>query len=179
MKILAGFLSLLFILIVVYGLGDVVCSYQNNATASSNTFTAFTSTIWVQTTKTDFQQGLRSQVDIATISGDVLLSRNGNKYRTPGTMTSQVLDTGRAGTKIDLLNWSQILPPSTSITFEIRASDTQFSSNNKVIPWTLLGGTSPVSAGLPKGQYIQWRATLTTSNTSVSPDLQQVEVWYH
>lgn len=179
MKILTCFLSLLFVLIIVYGLGTLVCSYQNNAVVSSNTFGAFTSTTWLQTTQADFKLGSRSQVDISTIPGDVLLSKNGNHYRTPGTMTSQVMDTGRAGTIIDLLVWSRVLPASTSITFEIRASDTKFNSNDKLIPWKSVGGTSPVSAGLPTGRYVQWRATLTATDTSVTPDLQSVEVWYH
>lgn len=99
-------------------------------------------------------------------------------YAAAGTIASQVLDTGIAGAKWDALFWDETLPSNTNITFEVRASDTAFTKDAATPSWTFVGGTSPVTSGLPSGRYLQWRATLTTSDTSKTPTLHEVTVEY-
>lgn len=102
-----------------------------------------------------------------------------NTYAAAGTSASQVLDTGIAGAKWDALFWDETLPANTDITFEVRASDTAFTKDAATPSWTFVGGTSPVTSGLPSGRYLQWRATLTTSDTSKTPTLHEVTVDYY
>lgn len=99
-------------------------------------------------------------------------------YAAAGTIASQVLDTGIAGAKWDALFWDETLPSNTNITFEVRAADTAFTKDAATPSWTFVGGTSPVTSGLPSGRYLQWRATLTTSDTSKTPTLHEVTVEY-
>jgi predicted ribosomally synthesized peptide with SipW-like signal peptide len=100
-------------------------------------------------------------------------------YVSSGTIASQVLDTGVAGAKWDALFWGETLPSNTDITFEVRASNTSFAKNATTPSWTFVGGTSPITSGLPSGRYLQWRATLTTSDTSQTPTLHEVTIDYY
>ena len=100
-------------------------------------------------------------------------------YYTSGTVASQVQDTGIAGAAWDGLFWDETLTSNTDITFEVRASDASFNAGDANPPWNAAGGTSPVVSGLPSGRYMQWRATLTTTNTANTPTLQEVRVYYY
>ena len=102
-----------------------------------------------------------------------------NTYAAACTIASQVLDTGIAGGKWDALFWDETLPSNTDITFEVRASDTVFLKDAATPSWTAVGGTSPVTSGLPSGRHLQWRATLTTSDTSKTPTLHEVTAEYY
>ena len=101
-----------------------------------------------------------------------------NTYVNMATMASQVRDTGTVGAGWDGLFWDETLLPNTNITFEVRASDTLFAADNATLTWTSVGGTSPVISGLPSGRYIQWRATLTTSDITMTPVLLEVRVYH-
>ena len=103
---------------------------------------------------------------------------NSSWYVSSGTIASQVLDTGKAGSRWDALQWNFTYVADTSISFEARASDTAFTKTASTPSWTPVGGTSPVISGLPKGRYMQWRATLLTSSIVKTPDLQEVTVYY-
>jgi hypothetical protein len=179
MKKIACIMSTVAVLVIIYGAGSIQGYFQDTARATSNTFTAYSSTIWTQTTRADFNAGSKTNVNVDTIPGDVILGTNAGHYRLNGNLRSQVFNTGRQGSKIDLLYWDAILPPQTTITFYVRASNTSFTMTAGSPAWINVGTMSPVSAGLPKGQYIQWRANLATSNNAVTPDLKEVQVWYH
>jgi hypothetical protein len=99
-------------------------------------------------------------------------------YPPSGTIASQVLDTGINGDRWDALFWDETLPAGTDITFEVRASDT-LSGGFPDTAWVPVGGTSPVTSGLSSGRYMQWRATLTTSDQSETPVLHEVRVYYY
>ena len=102
-------------------------------------------------------------------------------YVSSGTIASQVLNTGVSGARWDALFWDEILESGTDITFAVRASDSPFAKDtpDATLPWISVGGTSPVTSGLPSGQYMQWQAILTTSDTSKTPTLQEVRVYYY
>jgi len=125
----------------------------------------------VGVTKSDFSQSASTR--------HLALTAVLRYYLSSGTLASQVLDTGIAGAKWDTLFWSETLQSNTDITFEVRASDTQFTKDAATPSWTSVGGTSPVTSGLPSGRYMQWRATLTTSDTSKTPTLNEVKVYYY
>jgi len=100
-------------------------------------------------------------------------------YFSSGTIASQVRNTGVAGARWDALFWDETLESVTNITFHVRASNTSFAQGAASPSWTLVGDTSPVTSGLPSGQYMQWRATLTTSDTSKTPTLHEVRVYHY
>ena len=95
-----------------------------------------------------------------------------------GTLSSQVFDTGNAGSRWDSLFWDTALVAGTNVTFEVRASDTLFTNTDALPAWQQSGWPSPINSGLPSGRYLQWRATLSTSNSSRTPILNEVRVWY-
>jgi len=99
-------------------------------------------------------------------------------YFGSGTVASQVYDTGLDGAGWTELTWSEMLDAGTDITFETRASDTAFGKDDAAPAWIGVGGTSPVTAGLPSGRYKQWRATLTTADPSKTPALHDVTMYY-
>jgi outer membrane protein assembly factor BamB len=94
-----------------------------------------------------------------------------------GTLTSTTYDTGKIDCSFQGLFWNETLAAMTDISFEMRASDTLVSGSPDT-SWIYLGGASPLTTGLPRGQYIQWRATLTTTNVHFTPLLQEVRVYY-
>jgi hypothetical protein len=113
-------------------------------------------------------------------AGGSLAFVGANTYVNVATIASQVRDTGTVGATWDALFWDETLPTdNTDITFEVRASDTLFAANNATLPWISVGGTSPVTSGLPSGQYMQWRATLTTLDIMVTPILKEVRVYHY
>lgn len=97
----------------------------------------------------------------------------------PGTIASQVYNTGQEDASWNQLSWNETLDNNTDITFEVRASDTEFTKDADTPSWTDLGtANSPISSGLPSGRYQQWRAALTTSDTSNTPTLHDVTITY-
>jgi len=99
-------------------------------------------------------------------------------YTSLGSIASQVLDTGADGARWDALFWDETLLGNTDITFKARASNTSFAKDAASPPWIPVGGDSPVISGLPSGRYMQWQATLTTSDPSQTPTLHEVRVYY-
>lgn len=101
------------------------------------------------------------------------------RYVTQGTITSTVFDTGRNAAHFDGVFWASDVPSETGITFAVRASDEFFEIESSSPAWIDIGSNSGVSTGLPTGRYVQWTATLTTSDTATSPVLSEVRVFYH
>ena len=100
-------------------------------------------------------------------------------YFSPGTIASEVLNTRVRETRWDALCWDETLERNTDITFEVRASDIEFRKADAKPPWIAIKDNSPITSGLPPGQYMQWRATLTTSDTSNTPTLHEVRVYHY
>jgi outer membrane protein assembly factor BamB len=100
-------------------------------------------------------------------------------YNPSGTLASPVYDTGNAGARWDIFEWDEISHSGiTDISFEVRTSDSGFTKTDPLPSWSSIGGTSPVRSGLSPGRYLQWRATLLTSDTSKTPVLNEVRLWY-
>ncbi len=112
-------------------------------------------------------------------NGGALAFVGSSTYATSAAIASQVRDTGTVGAGWDGLFWDETLPLNTDITFEVRASDTLFAAGDVTPTWVSVGGTSPVTSGLPSGRYMQWQATLTTSDIMVTPLLNEVRAYYY
>jgi len=112
-------------------------------------------------------------------NGGALAFVAASTYVSPATIASQVRDTGIPGDRWDALIWDETLQLNTDITFEVRASDTLFAAGDALPAWTPAGGTSPVTSSLPLGRYMQWRATLTTLDASVTPLLREVRLYHY
>jgi hypothetical protein len=110
--------------------------------------------------------------------GSLSYSPGSSGYLSIGKLSSAVYDTGNAGTRWDSLSWDTALVAGTIITFEVRASNTLFTKTDTLPAWQQSGWPSPVNSGLPSGRYLQWRATLSTSDTYRTPILNEVRVWY-
>ncbi|MDD1677408.1 MAG: hypothetical protein LUQ40_06715, partial [Methanomicrobiales archaeon] len=166
---------------ITLGFGTTRCGFQASATAAGNTFTSWSSSVWTQTNAGDFGAGSITDVDLATVPGDVVLARSDTvpfPYLASGTLASAVFDSGSEGTSWDGLFWDESVGASTGITLEVRASDTAFLKDDGSPAWTAIGGISPVTTGLPQGRYCQWRATLSTTDPDSSPVLHEVRTWY-
>jgi len=94
-------------------------------------------------------------------------------YHLSGTFTSVTFDTGRAGTRVLQAFWDRTLPAGTEVTIEVRVSNI-LSGGAPAGPWT-----SPSPEDRIEGRYVQWRATLTTTNALVTPALQEVRVYHY
>lgn len=99
-------------------------------------------------------------------------------YAPSGTLASAVFDTTVTGADIDALAFDKTLPAGTAVTFEVRASDTSFAAGAASPTWVAVSGSTPVSP--VTGRYVEWRATLTTSNRlTATPTLSEVRLYYH
>ena len=173
-------LPIALIMVFVAGrVGVTRSSFIDTETSNGNVFQAWYSDLWTQTSEAEFESGIICQVDTTGHIDEVWLAQVESVYYSSGNVTSIVLDTGMAGAVWNVLSWSETLPAGTDITFEVRASNAIFLKDAGDPAWTYAGGVYPVIAGLPIGRYLQWRATLTTSDTSSSPVLHEVRVYYY
>ncbi len=156
---------------VSYG-GSLAFSYPGTifafSGANTNRYWRYNETTGVWSASTNAPGIIREGGALA--NGPMILSRT-------GTITSVTFDTGNADSAIQGLFWTESLATGTDIIFEIRASNT-LAAGVPLAPWTYVGGTSPVTAGLPNGRYIRWTATLSTTNVHLTPTLQEVRVYY-
>jgi hypothetical protein len=96
------------------------------------------------------------------------------EYLSSGTLESQVFDTGIEGATWNAFFWDRTTEDGvTGIEMAVRASGTPFHQGDASPTWT-----DPAD-GLPTGRYMQWRATLTTTDPSATPVLHAVRVYYY
>ena len=106
-------------------------------------------------------------------------------YYSSGSIASMVFDTEVENAQWDSICWEATLPSSATIVFEVRASNTFFTRDSATPGWTsveaeqISNNLYRASADLPSGRYKQWRATLSTSDTSTTPLLHEVKVYYY
>jgi len=65
----------LCLLLLAGAIGQVAGSFTDSETSVGNSFEAWTSTLWLQTTQADFEAGIPSQADTRSSPGDVGLAR--------------------------------------------------------------------------------------------------------
>jgi hypothetical protein len=104
---------------------------------------------------------------------------NPSVYTYAGTLASVVNDSGKPGTKWYNIFWSGTTNPGvTNITFQVRASDISFLPGAAAPSWVTVSWPSPVTTGLPSGEFFQWQAILTTKDPGQSPVLNDVSLCY-
>ncbi|OPX61816.1 MAG: hypothetical protein A4E29_00695 [Methanomassiliicoccales archaeon PtaB.Bin134] len=163
---------LVAVLALSMGMGEVLCTAVDTEVSAGNNFAAWTPSCWRQTAQLDFAAGTGVNVDLATLPGSIILASTGT-----GTYTSAVHDAGTEGAKFDHAFWDRTLPSLTTVTLEIRASDS-LSSGEPDAGWQVLGsGTNASLEGL-EGRYVQWRAILTSDSPGVTPVLEEVRIYY-
>ena len=99
-------------------------------------------------------------------------------YISSGTATSPVYDTGGSSDWHEL-SWSESLPIGTDITLEIRTGLTSTPDATwDNYDWSDTFYDSPDSNPIIQsaGRYIQWKANLSTTNTNVTPVLEEVKI---
>ncbi|MBI0584587.1 MAG: hypothetical protein ISF22_10230 [Methanomassiliicoccus sp.] len=121
----------------------------------------------------------RNDVPAAVTTGGCLVYvpavRTG--YQLSGSFTSSTFDTNVAGAKYIQAFWDRSIPASTALTLEVRSS-ASLSGGAPSGTWQLLGSGSSGTMSALTGRYVQWRATFTTSDPAVTPQLQEVRIYY-
>ena len=98
-------------------------------------------------------------------------------YAADGEVIGPVIDTGAAATSWGELDWQATVPTGTTVELHVRAADAAFTSADNTPSWQSVN-TPPVTTGLPQGRYLQWKATLRTSNTALTSTLAWVSLSY-
>jgi Glycosyl hydrolases family 16 len=97
-------------------------------------------------------------------------------YPTSGTFTSRVFDAGDSRATWRTLSAALDTPPGSGVTFEVRTGSTPTPDAS----WTAFQPVGPggeISGPLGR-RYLQYRATLTTTDTSVTPFVESVTLGY-
>ncbi len=131
----------------------------------------------VHTTKTDFDSGIKNNVDTETQEGDIILEKqNSSDYYQSGTFISPIIDvSAESNMNFTYINWTETKPAGTNITMQTRSSATNSGITNKT--WS----SAYVEDSLierPHYQYIQYMANISTSDTSITPEVNNVRVNY-
>jgi hypothetical protein len=99
-------------------------------------------------------------------------------YVSSGTFLSSVLDTDSGNAAWDLYYFTSVLPANTTLTVAVR-------SGNAATPdgtWSAFSSESSTSGGtvitVPAARYFQYRASLSTIDTNVTPALDKIIVTY-
>jgi len=96
-------------------------------------------------------------------------------YGTPCTFDSAVIDGGNAAASWTTLVANGLLPSGTAFAFETQTGDVPVPDGS----WSGFEPVGPLGAiASPKGRYLQYRATLTTTDADETPELQEVSVTY-
>ena len=93
-------------------------------------------------------------------------------YVSPCTFTSRVIDAGQPAHWLDLSRVGAT-PTSTSVSFETRTGNTAAPDGS----WSGWQGTTGTIAS-PNGQYIQYRASLATTDAAQTPVIESVTLTY-
>ena len=130
-----------------------------------------------QTTEADFSSGTNSNTNTTVQSGDVILNKqDGTNYYASGTFTSSAIDLLAEGNmNITYINWTATMPAGTNITLQTRTSATEAGLTNASWSSVYINNSLVESEDY---QYIQYRANLTTTNTSVTPTLHDITINY-
>lgn len=106
------------------------------------------------------------------------IEKRGKGYNDTGKYYSKVYDSGLPGTDWNILNWTENAPAGTDITFATRSGDTS-TPDNSWSAWSI-ELTNPAGGGIisPRSQYLQFRATLSTTDDKLTPYLQEVTISY-
>jgi photosystem II stability/assembly factor-like uncharacterized protein len=99
-------------------------------------------------------------------------------YNSTGTFLSSILDTDSATSTFQVGFWNRTLPALTGVTVATRSGPTPTPDGS----WSAFSSEMSVATGTaivsPSNRYFQYRATLTTGDTSVTPSFDDITVTY-
>jgi hypothetical protein len=102
-------------------------------------------------------------------------------YTTTGNLTSSIIDTGQPS-NFGTLTYGAVIPTNTAITVKVRSSNssgmtgaTEFATCNAIATNTDISANNCITDGQ---RYLQYQATLTTTDATASPTLQSVALGY-
>jgi hypothetical protein len=119
--------------------------------------------------------------------GLVLIETVNVELASPGTFTSEVLDTGSTDTRYNFIEWEATVPLTGSVSFQIRTADSV--ANIESATWVGSDGTSASSyevsptiitldPGRTGNRYVQVQMTLTSDGVS-TPVLESFSINYN
>ena len=112
----------------------------------------------------------------ATLTG---YENSSTTYNTSGTYISAVIDTGSGNIGYSTVDYSIVTPAGTTLTIDMRAGPTA----SPDAAWTAWEDVAGIANGgdisvLGSGRYVQYRANMSTSDTSVTPLLRDISINY-
>ena len=93
-------------------------------------------------------------------------------HRRRATFTSRVLDSGKAANDWTSLDTTAAAPAGTTVAIETRSGATATPDGG----WSAWQAATGGTVASPNGRYLQYRATLTSTATTVTPALERVSV---
>jgi|GEM_PF-1188762 len=165
----------------------------NNALAVLNVSTPLSPVITYYADLTGKGTGVDTTVDNVFLSIDtnnrgLVIEETVNvELASPGTFTSEALDTGSADTRYNFIEWEAVIPPTGSLAFQIRTADTLAHISSAT--WAGPDGTSAtfydvsptvivLSPTRTGERYVQVRMTMTSDGVS-TPVLESFSVNYN
>ncbi len=100
-------------------------------------------------------------------------------YATSGIYTSGVVDLGIVPQSLSTLGFNATLPASTSITMVARAGDSTNTADGSWTSWSSNISNGGSISALAPHRYVQYKATLTTTDDIVTPSLEDVTFNYN
>lgn len=140
--------------------GSVIGAYSvGGSSATGVAYDSSTQSIWVTTNS---GTSVSKIADIAT-----------TVYATSGTFTSAAINLGSAGA-LTTLSYTKTTPTNTTLTVDVRAGDNGSTWGS----WLTGVASGGDISSLGTHQYVQYRANLATTDTTVTPTLDSVAVNY-
>ena len=102
-------------------------------------------------------------------------------YFPSGEFQSRVIDTGEKGSRWGQISWGENLPAGTDIKIKVRTGDTatpdgSWSSWYPSSGWYEVNTGTPI--GCPRARYIQYLSSFTTTVSTQTPQLTEVNIQY-
>jgi hypothetical protein len=141
------------------------------------------------------EQGFNKKIDLSSLDWDgnkffYKIDFSGNGSNTPllagislefsshksnGVLTSSIFDKDKES-EWGIINWITTEPQGTAISIETRTGNTT-TPDFTWSPWTVQTNNQKIT--LPPDQFIQYRATFTTNNLTLTPILQSISINYN
>ncbi|KPK68268.1 hypothetical protein AMJ82_08695 [candidate division TA06 bacterium SM23_40] len=122
---------------------------------------------------------------LSTSGGDIYIGtgddgqlyRLAPEYAATGTLESEVKDCGSVA-EWGVITWEALIPSGTNVTLATRTGNTEKPDDNWSDWSAELRTPTGKRVASPPARFLQWRATLTSSDARSSPALDRVEVAY-
>ena len=99
-------------------------------------------------------------------------------YSTSGSLISFPKDTGKDTPDYQTISWHAATPPGTNLTIEVRAGKPNDWGGIDWTSWYEVSNNQEIPPDLDNYRYIQYRANFSTSDSSVTPILYDITIYY-